>query len=139
MLPEALRKDGRAFGVHRVVVEPGDVLHPDYELLTPTPRRITRTGRLIVLELRPKVEGLLGFAGRWDERADRLDIDPIGGTRTAQANFRKGSRGYGGHHPVLLPDRRFDVTIRVPGLTVFRGVVSFGWVGSWRSPVALSP
>jgi hypothetical protein len=125
MHPSALRKDGRAFEVTRVLVEP-DYLHPDYDL-DQTPRRITPTGRLTVLEILPRLAGRLGFSGRWDERAGSLDIDPPEDwSRTVQAKFRNGWGGYGGHHPVLLPDRRFDVHIRVPGLTVFRGVVSFG-------------
>jgi hypothetical protein len=126
MLPENLRKDGRAFGVTKVAVEPGHVLHPDYDLRIETPRRITRTERLVVLELVPKVEGLLGFSGRWDERDGHLDIDPVGGSRSAKAKFRNGRGGYRGHHPTLLTDRLFDVDVQVPGSIVFRGVVSFG-------------
>jgi hypothetical protein len=135
MHPTALKKDGRAFAVTEVLVEDGYTIHEDYRLhpeprpdsnRIKEPRRITSTGHLIVLQILPKVEGLTGFCLRWDERPGLLDVDLIGGTRTARSNFRKGLRGYEGHHPEPLPDRRFDVKIRMPGLTVFRGVVSFG-------------
>lgn len=126
MHPSNVRKDGRAFEVTKVLVESDFYLHSDYDL-DQTLRRITTTGHLIVLEIRPKVEGLLGFSGRWDERADSLDIDPVGGTSTARSNFYKGRGGYQGHHPTRQPDRRFDVHIVVPDdVLVFRGVVSFG-------------
>jgi hypothetical protein len=127
MHPSALRKDGRPFGTTRVLIEPGFDLHPDYAL-DQTLRRITATGRLDVLAVYLKAARLLKFTARWDERAGLLDIDPPDGwPRSRQSRYLRGLDGYGTHHPALLPDRRFEVHVQIPGGTLFRGVVSFGF------------
>lgn len=81
-----------------------------------------------MLTIRSKADRLRAFAARWDKREGQLDVDPPDGwSPTRRRKFRRGLDGYGGHHPTLLPDRRFDMHIEIPGLTVFRGIVSFGF------------
>ena len=43
--------------------------------------------------------------------------------------FKAGKRGYEGHHTMRVPDaenRIFEVNIKIPGITVFKGEISFG-------------
>ena len=119
-----VKKDGRPFGTTRVLVEPDFDLHPDYAL-NEALRKITKHGRLDVLAVYLKADPAFAFTARWDEPAQRLDVDPPDSwSRTRQRRFRQGRDGYGGHHPEPLPDRHFAVNLQVPGLTIFRGVVS---------------
>jgi hypothetical protein len=118
------KKDGKAFRTHKVKVEDGYFVAPDYELRLFEEQKISATGLLKVLELVPSDPRATdpSFIGRWDEKANHLDIDAT----DANGNIDKSVR-FTGHHPAALPDRRFAVEIRTDGgKLVFKGIVSFG-------------
>ena len=80
---------------------------PDYELNEPSRSEIDEQGLLKVGELKAKKSDLPSFVLRWDEKADSLDIDIQGDpevvTKETKDYFRRGIKGYKGHHPVRKP------------------------------------
>jgi hypothetical protein len=106
---------------------------PDYELNQPSRSEIDERGRLIVGELKAKKSDLPSFMFRWDEKDDRLDVDIHGDpdvvTEEVKDYFRRGTKGYQGHHPIRkepLENKTFEIDIWIPGKNVFRGCITFG-------------
>lgn len=126
--PSRSRQSGEAYQTGLVEVLPGSVLDPAYQLELLSRWEITPTSWLKVFTLTPRdpTSGLPGFIGRWDERADTLDVDITNVDDDVKEWFRQGRRDYAGHHPARTKPRGFDVDLRIPGTEVFRGVVSFG-------------
>jgi hypothetical protein len=116
-------KDGKAFRTHQVQVEDGYRVAADYELTLCEEQEIGATGRLKVVHLVPSKEESSDpcFIGRWDEKANFLDFDPVDREEHVLKDVE-----FMGHHPTALPDRRFDVEICTGAKLVFKGVVSFG-------------
>jgi hypothetical protein len=117
------KKDGKAFRTNKVKVEDGYTVHAEYELKLCEEEEIGRTGRLKILELFPSdpKSTAARFIGRWDEKENFLDIDPI----DAKGNVDRSVK-FKEHHPKALPDRHFGVKICTSGKLLFKGVVSFG-------------
>jgi len=117
------RKAAEAFNV---TVGKGYYCDKDYDLKVHTQARIMPTGRLVIAELHPKKSSLPSFSFRWDEKADSLDVDIQGVTDTVENWFKKGTKGYAGHHPTKVgPGRTFEADIRIPQTHVFHGFLTF--------------
>jgi hypothetical protein len=103
-------------------------LDDDYEIVTHSECRITETGLLVVAELKPKNarHGLPGFLFRWDEKADHLNVDPIGVIGDQMEEFKSGKPGYAGHRPVRSSSesRSFCITIRWNNRTLYEGDIT---------------
>jgi hypothetical protein len=97
-------KDGKAFRTHQVQVEDGYRVAADYELTLCEEQEIGATGRLKVVHLVPSKEESSDpcFIGRWDEKANFLDFDPVDREEHVLKDVE-----FMGHHPTALPDRRF--------------------------------
>jgi len=118
--------DGKAFVVNNMDVK---VLHidPDYDLEKCPRSKITPTGLLTIAKLNPKKERLPKFIIRWDERADTIDIDIYGVSKTVMKYFRNDTNGYRGHHPekIMLPEGPiYLVNIEIPRRIVFIGFIT---------------
>ncbi len=121
-------RDGKAFKTTEVNVKQ-DYIDAGYELFRYPKNEITPTGLLTVGELKPKDKTLPGFLFRWDEKAERLDVDIKNVSEDIKKDFKRGIRGYDGHHTKRVPDEKnriFEVGIKIPKITVFEGKISFG-------------
>jgi hypothetical protein len=65
------------------------------------------------------------FSGRWDWKANSIDIDLIGDPAAIKA-FKADSNGYSGHHTLGISDspKVFQVDIQTPTERIFRAKVS---------------
>jgi hypothetical protein len=127
-------QDGKAFETFNIEI---DViyLNPKYTLSKQTANVITGSGLLKVFELNPS-EGGPSFIGRWDggsrdpgkkERYD-LDIDIYRVSDEEKRRFKKGERGYSGHHTTKVESdrgRRYQVSLCTPDEKIFEGTVCF--------------
>jgi hypothetical protein len=80
------------------------------------------------------------FIGRWDQKAEKLDIDMSGASHEEVRKFTGSKGGYSGHHTNRTkdPDRRvFDVRITIRGRVIFDGAVSFSNTYDERVEVAV--
>ena len=133
MEPERAIKENRAFCVLNVMPAI-KLIDSSYELRCFAQNPITNTGYLKICELISKTPGRPMFTGRWDEKAETLDIDVDGATGAATRKFKKEIRGYMGHHPVGLSGeiRSFAVYLEFEHTTIFDGLVSFGLLWETR-------
>jgi len=92
----------------------------DYKLELYPGQEVTSTGLLVIAKLKPEKSSLPEFWFRWDEKADRLDVD----MKPEHEDWEKEKNGYEGHHPVDLKRRVFRVSIKIPGIDVFQGTIS---------------
>lgn len=121
-------RDGMAFKTNEVKVKQ-DYIDARYELFHYPRNEITPTGLLTVGELKPKDNTLPEFLFRWDEKAESLDVDINNISEEIKRKFKAGKEGYEGHHTKRVPDEKnriFEVSIKIPGITVFEGEISFG-------------
>lgn len=121
-------RDGKVFKTNEVKVKQ-DYIDARYELFLYPKNVITPTGLLTVGELKPKYKSLPGFLFRWDEKAESLDVDIKNVSEEVEKEFKRGIRGYKGHHTKRVSDeknRTFEVGIKIPRITVFEGKISFG-------------
>lgn len=103
-------------------------LDRNYDLEEHSGGEITPTGLLVIATLKPKKSSLPEFWFRWDEKDDKLDVDIKEVDNTVKDWFKRGEKGYGGHHPkrISVEKRTSEVDIRIPGINIFRGFISFG-------------
>lgn len=127
--PDKVRKkDGKARKPIKVDVSGGYSLNSDYRLQLCSGRPIGNTGLLVIFEIIPKFPTLPRFIGRWDEKADVLDVDIQKVSKAEGSKFKRGRGGYSGHHPAIISktDREFHVNVQYCSNIVFDGVISFG-------------
>ena len=121
-------RNGKAFKTNEVKVKQ-DYINANYKLILSPRTEITPTGLLTVGELKPKGKTLPGFLFRWDEKAESLDIDVKNVSGKIKKKFERGFGGYNGHHTKRALDdknRIFAISIKIPGMAVFEGEISFG-------------
>jgi hypothetical protein len=101
-------------------------LNPDYDLQIQESNTISKQGLLLCGKLIPKRFSLPEFWLRRDERADALDVDMHGDSKHKN-DWKHSKNGYTGHHAVKLKGegRHFRVSIDIPTMKVFDGVISF--------------
>ena len=113
-------KDG-PFKTNLVEVEPGYLLVADYTLVRFSETQIEPTGRLKVIGIFPSSAQSTAprFLGRWDEKEQQLDFDPVDGRHHVDKSV------FDGHHTTRVGNRRFEVELRKEERRlIFRGVVS---------------
>ncbi len=122
------KKDGKAFAVLKVHPLDGHFIAHSYELRCFDEIRISNTGWLKVFELVPHAVSEPRFIGRWDERAEQLDVDITGVPESISQKFKRGSGGYNGHHSQRLATegRQYKVAISIPEGKIFEAVMCFG-------------
>ncbi len=98
-----------------------------YKLVLLSKNRRSDTGLLKVFELVPLRPRFPGFIGRWDRKADKLDVDITGVSKAIMQRFRQGCSGYSGHHSLRSTDlgRIFHVRILIPHGLIFEGNIQF--------------
>ena len=128
------KEDGRAFETYNIQIDV-TYLNPKYTFSGQKPNVMTGSGLLKVFELNPSGSGA-SFIGRWDggsrdpgktERYD-LDIDIYRVSPDERRRFKKGERGYSGHHTAKVTSdtgRKYQVSLCTPGEKIFEGAVSF--------------
>lgn len=127
-------KDAKAFETYNIEIDV-TYLNPKYTPPKQTANVRTGEGLLKVFELNPSGDGP-SFVGRWDggsrdpgktERYD-LDIDIYGVSDEEQLRFKKGERGYSGHHTTKVESERghkYQVSLCTPDEKIFEGTVCF--------------
>lgn len=100
--------------------------NPDYNLELYQTNEITTEGLLLVGKLKPKISSLPEFWLRWDEKKEELDVDMHGDLKHRE-DWINSRNGYEGHHTekVTSGGRDFKVSIKIPNVNVFQGVLSF--------------
>jgi hypothetical protein len=134
---QANKQDGKVFEVRDVNIQER-FRSQGYVLSTPNTAVISSTGLLTIFELRPISGKGPSFVGRWDggsrdegkTQRDDLDIDIKGDGVNAEVTlrFKRGEDGYSGHWTKHVPStfgHAYDVSIRIPGETIFDGTVCF--------------
>jgi hypothetical protein len=128
------KQDGKAFESFNIEIDV-TYLNPKYMLSKQRVNVMTANGRLDVFELSPSGGGP-SFIGRWDggsrdpgktERHD-LDIDIYRVSHEQQRRFKKGERGYSGHHTTKVQSdrgRKYQVSLCTPDEKIFEGTVCF--------------
>ena len=128
------KEDGKAFETFNIEIDV-TYLNPRYALSKQRVNVMTANGRLDVFELNPSGGGP-SFIGRWDggsrdpgktERHDS-DIDIYRVSRGQQRRFKKGERGYSGHHTTKVQSnrgRKYQVSLCTPDEKIFEGTVCF--------------
>ena len=128
------KEDGKAFETLNIETDV-TYLNPKYTLSKQTANVMTGNGLLKMFELNPSGDGP-SFIGRWDggsrdpgktERYD-LDIDIYRVSREEKRRFKKGERGYSGHHTTKVESGRghkYEVSLCTPDETIFEGTVCF--------------
>jgi hypothetical protein len=102
-------------------------VHPDYRI-EECDGILSKTGKLEVLKVVSKSSSGPRFTARWDQRAERLDVDIFNVSNPVVRKFKNNKHGYAGHHTSRTgdPDKRvFQVTIKIPEAVIFDGTVSF--------------
>ncbi len=86
----------------------------------------TETGLLEIFEIIPNSPDLPRFRGRWDEKADSLDIDLLHADERMRKAFEAGRPGYIGHRAVRVPgsSRAFEVKMAIPGIDICVGMIT---------------
>jgi hypothetical protein len=81
---------------------------------------------LLVGKLKPKISSLPEFWLRWDEKKEELDVDMYGDSKHKE-DWINSRNGYEGHHTkkVTGGGRDFKVSIKIPNVNVFQGVLGF--------------
>jgi hypothetical protein len=127
-------KDGKAFETYNIEVDV-TYLSPKYTFSKQTANVRTGEGLLKVFELNPSGDGP-SFVGRWDggsrdpckkERYD-LDIEIYRVSDEEKLRFKKGERGYSGHHTSKVDSDRghkYQVSLCTPDERIFEGTVCF--------------
>jgi len=100
--------------------------NPDYNLELYQTNEITTEGLLLVGKLKPKISSLPEFWLRWDEKKEELDVDMYGDSKHKE-DWINSRNGYEGHHTkkVTGGGRDFKVSIKIPNVNVFQGVLGF--------------
>jgi len=112
----------RAFNIKPLEVH----CNQDYNLEMYKDNEINTEGLLLVGKLKPKVSSLPEFWLRWDEKKEELDIDMHGDSKH-KSDWDNSRNGYEGHHTdkVINEGWNFKVSIKIPNVNVFQGVISF--------------
>ena len=100
--------------------------NPDYDLELYQTNEITKEGLLLVGKLKSKISTLPEFWLRWDEKKEELDVDMYGDSKHRE-DWINSRNGYKGHHTqkVTGGGRDFQVSIKIPNVNVFQGVLRF--------------
>jgi hypothetical protein len=101
-------------------------MHPEYCVNTGK-RQMTKTGFMVVFELKTENKTLPTFLGRWDEKEQLLDIDILGVDKKSTSDFRAEKNGYSGHHPKHISEspRLFQIEINIPECEIMKGNITF--------------
>ncbi|MBL8029774.1 MAG: hypothetical protein JNN11_00825 [Candidatus Doudnabacteria bacterium] len=123
---EKLRsKKAVADGIYNLEVK-CEYIHPQYLFEYKNNNEIFRNGLLSIFYLKPKVNNLYSFIGRWDNNKQVLDIDIL--EANGRDLFKSEKDGYKGHHPKRLDKdkRTYEIEICYPvvGL-IYKGLISF--------------
>ena len=118
---KAAKRDGKARSAFNVS-EQHTFIHPGYDIVLDG-RQIGPTGLLVIARLRPrnaKVGTLPEFILRWDEKDNRIDVDPVNVSKAKKSQFY-------GHHAAKLPSSPwvFEVNIEWDGRPVYQGEIRF--------------
>ena len=125
---EVAKRDGKARRAFNVS-ERHTFIHAEYEIVLDG-AQIGPTGPLIIARLKRKnaTTGTLPeFVLRWDEKDNRLDVDPVGVSEAEERQFKKGPSGYYGHHADKLDSgpRVFEANIGWHGQPIYHGEIRF--------------
>ena len=103
-----------------------EYLNPYYDLEILEDNSISKQGLLLCGKLKPRQSSLPEFWFRWDEKEDELDVDMHGDSKHKK-DWKKSKNGCTGHKATKMKKegRHFRVSIEMPKMKVFDGVISF--------------
>lgn len=96
-------------------------LDPSYSAKAPERAKVTKTGLLEILRIEPEPpDRLPSFSVRWDQKKNTIDVDRIGNRRLGKL-FKRGAKGYKGHHPITVSasPRTFRIEIVDKGHRIY--------------------
>lgn len=134
------RRDGKARSAFNVS-ERHTLINSAYEIALDG-QQIRPTGPLVIARLRPKnatITTLPEFVLRWDEKDNRLDVDPVDVSEAEGTKFRKGTSSYYGHHAKKLQSgpRVFEANIGWHGYRIYHGEIRFSLAREVEATAAL--
>jgi hypothetical protein len=127
MDPEKFKeKTKKVGGTTKVEVALIDFLDSEYEVEILSEQSTTPTGLLEVIRLKPRKLELPKFIFRWDENADKLDIDIYKKERLCKELWSE--IGYNGHQTKKMPGegKLFEANISIPNRHIFKGNIDVG-------------
>jgi hypothetical protein len=143
---DALREDGRAFGVNNIRWLEGPELGETYRVPDDLPKELTPTGLFEIFRVVSDDPVRRSFFGRWDNAVDRTggpdsghrmkvylirrDAEPKDDFAAEGIAFKQGHDGYAGHYPGIGDTKdgwtyHFDIRDR-GGVLVLRGTLALG-------------
>jgi len=119
-------RDGKARSAFNVS-ECHTFIDSQYDIVLGKP--IGNTGPLVVSILKAKnATPEADFMLRWDEKANRLDVEPpVNASKRQKRMFRNGTNGYSGHQPERIGSdpRVFKVDIIWNCMELYHGEIGF--------------
>lgn len=115
----------KADGAHAIVVET-EFIDPHYTLEVDAVSPATDTGLVSLFRVAPDDLALPGFAGRWDDRTQAVDIDPDPIDSIPRDLWTSEQGGYRGHHTHRRSEdpRVYGIDIGTPSGPVFKGRIT---------------
>jgi len=134
------KRDGKARSTFNVT-EQHTYIHPEYDIVLDN-GQIGATGLLVIARLKPRdgtAQTLPEFMLRWDEKDNRLDVDPVNVSEVEDSEFKKGTNDSYGHHPkkVSSSPRIFEVDVLWHGQQVYHGKIGFNLARKVSATVAV--
>jgi len=98
------------------------VIAPRYSLDSPGRVVTARNNRLELFRVIPNDSSLPGFAARWDDATQTIDIDPDPPECIDPKIWEAEKQGYRGHHTQTLTDspREYGIEVWTPNGQVFK-------------------
>jgi len=134
-------RDGKPRKAFNRIEQQRIYIYREYDLVLGT-GEIEPTGRLVIAKLQP-ADATTGkwpvFVLRWDNKDDRVDVDPVNVSSVETREFEKGTSNYYGHHSERVGSnpRVFEVNLGWHGQQVYHGKISFSLGREAESKVKL--
>ncbi|PYV62720.1 MAG: hypothetical protein DMG97_39640 [Acidobacteria bacterium] len=113
----------KADGAHNIELDV-EYLDPRYRLELSSVSPATETGLISLFRLVPNNPSLPGFAARWDDRQQTIDVDPDPLACIDHDSWRYEKDGYSGHHTdrFTVDPRVYQIDLNTPDGLVFRAL-----------------
>lgn len=111
----------KADGAHNIELEI-EYVDPHYTLEMSPVSPASETGLIRLFRLIPDNPSRPGFAARWDDRRQTIDVDPDPLGCIERDTWRGEKAGYCGHHPTRASEapRAYAINLHTPDGPVFK-------------------
>ena len=120
--PKKVAQKDKVFRVERVTAKQ-EFCDPSYELCLEQPAEMTPTGHMKLFELVALTANTPSFSGRWDEDAQKIDVDAAG---IPAKEWKYEKQGHAGHHTKPVQDREvlsYRCDLKLHGRDIFHGII----------------